>query len=37
VNAAGAADQSSAIEIPGESVYLIEVQSDGDWTVEVQQ
>jgi hypothetical protein len=37
VNAAGAADQSSAIEIPVDSVYLIEVQSDGDWTVEVQQ
>jgi hypothetical protein len=37
VNATGAADLSSAIEIPADGVYLIEVQSDGDWTVEVQQ
>jgi hypothetical protein len=37
VNTPGAADQSIAITIPADGVYLIKVQSDGDWTVEVQQ
>ena len=37
VNAPGAADQSATIEIPADGVYVIQVLSDGDWTVEVQQ
>jgi hypothetical protein len=37
VNAPGAVDQSIAIEIPADGVYLIKVESEGDWTVEVQQ
>jgi hypothetical protein len=37
VEASGAADQSATIDIPSDGVYLIQVVSDGDWTVEVQQ
>jgi len=37
VNAPGAADQSVTIEVPTDGVYVIQVLSDGDWTVEVQQ
>jgi hypothetical protein len=37
VNAPGAADVSATIEIPADGVYVIQVLSDGDWMVEVQQ
>ena len=37
VNTPGATDQLIAITIPVDGVYLIKVQSDGEWTVEVQQ
>jgi hypothetical protein len=37
VNATSATDQSTVIEIPADGVYLIQVLSDGDWTIEVQQ
>jgi hypothetical protein len=37
VEASGAADQSATIDIPSDGVYLLQVVSDGDWTVEVQQ
>ena len=37
LNAPGAADQQITLAIPGDGVYLIEVVSDGDWTLEVQQ
>jgi hypothetical protein len=37
VNAPGAVDQSVAVGIPADGVYLVKVESEGDWTVEVQQ
>jgi hypothetical protein len=37
VNAPGAADEKVTIQVPADSVYVIQVLSDGDWTVEVQQ
>jgi hypothetical protein len=37
VNAPGAADETVTIQVPADSVYVIQVLSDGDWTVEVQQ
>jgi hypothetical protein len=37
VEAPGPADQSATIPIPADGVYLLQVLSDGDWTVDVQQ
>jgi len=37
VNAPGAADEKVTIQVPADSVYVIQVLSDGDWIVEVQQ
>ena len=37
LNAPGAADQTMTLQVPADSVYVIQVLSDGDWTVEVQQ
>jgi hypothetical protein len=37
VDAPGAADQSITLEIPADGVYIIQVISDGDWTIDVQQ
>ena len=36
-NAAGAAEQTVNVTIPSDGVYLIQVYSDGDWSVDVQQ
>jgi hypothetical protein len=37
VNAPGPVDETVTIQVPADSVYIIQVLSDGDWTVEVQQ
>ena len=37
VNALGPADESVAIKVPADGVYVIQVLSEGDWTVDVQQ
>jgi hypothetical protein len=37
VNKSGAPEQSVAVTIPADGVYVIQVYADGDWTVEVQQ
>lgn len=36
-NRAGAPEQTTTVNIPADGVYLIQVYSDGDWTVDVQQ
>jgi hypothetical protein len=36
-DASGAANVSTPIEIPANAVFIIQVQSEGDWTIEVQQ
>jgi hypothetical protein len=36
-NKSGAPEQSIALTIPADGIYIIQVFGDGDWTVEVQQ